>query len=102
MSEQISYIERALVEEINEKLRCAADSRVNYLQSWDSSISGATETGAYIPGSDSEMPRLRRPLDELFDLVSSFDFVAVVVQILILCIIVINFQSLTQKLFNAA
>lgn len=54
----------------NDKSKSAVDSKVDHLQTWDSSVSSATTNGARVSSSDSEKPRIRRPLDEYFDMVS--------------------------------
>ncbi|KAK6115277.1 hypothetical protein DH2020_007546 [Rehmannia glutinosa] len=61
-------------EEIDEKLSCVADSRVDHVQSLSSSVSGATKKGACVSGLDSEKPRVRRPLDEHFDMLELHEY----------------------------
>ncbi|KAL3639105.1 hypothetical protein CASFOL_017012 [Castilleja foliolosa] len=50
-------------EENNEKL-----TMIDHIQSSDSSVFGATEKGVSVAGLESEKPRVRRTLDEHFDM----------------------------------
>ncbi|KAL0314621.1 UNVERIFIED_CONTAM: hypothetical protein Sangu_2306500 [Sesamum angustifolium] len=74
-----NILDGPVLEEIDMKLSCTVDSRVNQLQNLESGVSGAPEDGASVSGLDSRNARVRRPLDEQFDLVISFGFVLIFV-----------------------
>ncbi|KAL0351802.1 UNVERIFIED_CONTAM: protein LTV1 [Sesamum calycinum] len=63
-----NILDGPVLEKIDMKLSCTMDSRVNQLQNLESGVSGAPEDGASVSGLDSQNTRVRRPLDEQFDL----------------------------------
>lgn len=66
-----NLLEETIGEEIDEKLTSAVDSNVDHLQSSDSSFPSVTNKGAFVSSVGHMKPRVLRPLDEQFDLVSS-------------------------------
>ncbi|GFP95176.1 hypothetical protein PHJA_001662000 [Phtheirospermum japonicum] len=63
-----NFLDGREAEENDEKLTFAADSRVDHVQSSDSSVFGETEKRVSVSGLESEKPRVRRTLDEHFDM----------------------------------
>lgn len=60
--------EKLIGEKLDEKLSFAAGSTVNHLQGQDSIVSGSTENRSLASCLGDTKPRVRRPLDEQFDL----------------------------------
>ncbi|PIN01421.1 hypothetical protein CDL12_26071 [Handroanthus impetiginosus] len=64
-----NLLDGPVVEEIDEKLNRATGSRVDdHLQCQNPNVPGERKNGAYVASLDSDKPRVRRPLDEQFDL----------------------------------
>ncbi|KAL3640944.1 hypothetical protein CASFOL_015912 [Castilleja foliolosa] len=63
-----NFSDELKAEENDEMLSFPAESRVDHVQSSDSSVLGAMEKRVLIPALESEKPRVRRTLDEHFDM----------------------------------
>ncbi|KAH6810839.1 hypothetical protein C2S51_024601 [Perilla frutescens var. frutescens] len=60
--------EKLIGKKLDEKLSFAAGSKVDHLRGQDSIVSGLSENRSSISCSGDKKPRVRRPLDEQFDL----------------------------------
>ncbi|KAG8377871.1 hypothetical protein BUALT_Bualt08G0078600 [Buddleja alternifolia] len=63
-----NVFEGPVAEDLDTNVSSTADSRVDHIQSWDSSASGAPKNEASVSALVNEKTRERRPLDEQFDM----------------------------------